>query len=276
MDDVISRKKMSEFGNLSLVEDREDPRGKSTIKLPGTRKGDMSSRAVKPQVMVTGLEFSPTGREFAAATTEGLLMYSLDSKMIFDPFDLEEEITPKITKNLVKSQDYDKALSMALRLNETDLIREVLEQIPPHQIELLSSRLSEKLILHLLKFIGAEIESSKHIGFYAKWSYSIMMNHGLWIRRRWKDLLPILNQMQKALSTKVKDLSEVCDRNEQTVNFLLTMANVRKDRKAKIDKNEAMDDDDVEQSDEEVEEMDQETLENELGGLQAKWSDDDD
>ena len=33
MDDVISRKKMSEFGtNFSLVEDREDPRGKTAIK----------------------------------------------------------------------------------------------------------------------------------------------------------------------------------------------------------------------------------------------------
>merc|ERR1711997_1154985 len=71
----------------ALVEDREDPRGKSAIKLPGTKKGDLSARAGKPQVMVTGLEFSPTGREFAAATTEGLLMYSLDSKMIFDPFE---------------------------------------------------------------------------------------------------------------------------------------------------------------------------------------------
>ena len=75
MDDVISRKKMSEFGNLSLVEDREDPRGKTAIKLPGTKKGDLSARASKPQVMVTGLEFSPTGREFAAATTEGIHSY---------------------------------------------------------------------------------------------------------------------------------------------------------------------------------------------------------
>lgn len=32
MDDVISRKKMTEFGNLALVEDREDPRGKTAIK----------------------------------------------------------------------------------------------------------------------------------------------------------------------------------------------------------------------------------------------------
>ena len=32
MDDVISRKKLSEFGNLALIEDREDPRGKTAIK----------------------------------------------------------------------------------------------------------------------------------------------------------------------------------------------------------------------------------------------------
>jgi periodic tryptophan protein 2 len=134
MDDVISRKKMTEFGNLSLVEDRDDPRGKMAIKLPGTRKGDLSSRAHRPQVSVSGLEFSPTGREFAAATTEGLLMFSLDSKMIFDPFELEEEVTPKMTRGLVVSRDYGRALSMALRLNEPDLIREVMEQIPPDQV----------------------------------------------------------------------------------------------------------------------------------------------
>lgn len=94
----------------------------------------MSSRAHRPQVSVGGLEFSPTGREFAAATTEGLLLFSLDSKMIFDPFELEEEVTPKATRNLVRSGEYSRAISMALRLNEPDLIREVIEQIPAVQV----------------------------------------------------------------------------------------------------------------------------------------------
>jgi hypothetical protein len=67
------------------------------------------------------------------------------------------------------------------------------------QIDLLSSRLSEKLVLHVLKFVGAEIESSKHIGFYAQWSHFILMHHGLWIRRKWKELLPVLNQLQKGM-----------------------------------------------------------------------------
>ena len=106
------------------------------FRLPGTRKGDLSSRAHRPQVSVSGLEFSPTGREFAAATTEGLLMFSLESKLIFDPFELDEEATPKATRQYLRQSVYDIALSMALRLNEPDLIREVLEQIPMKEVTL--------------------------------------------------------------------------------------------------------------------------------------------
>ena len=110
--------------------------------------------------MVTGLEFSPTGREFAAATTEGLLMYSLDSKMIFDPFELEEDVTPKSTRQMLKDEEYDRALSMALRLNEPDLIREVIEQIPPNQVKRSNARGSSQP--YLLAVFG---EKYKLIGY---------------------------------------------------------------------------------------------------------------
>ena len=61
MDEIINRKKIAEGGiNLALVEDRDGERGQA-IKLPGTRNGDMSQRAFRPEVRVTSLTFSPTG-----------------------------------------------------------------------------------------------------------------------------------------------------------------------------------------------------------------------
>ena len=51
-----------------------------------------------------------------------------------------------------------------------------------------------------------------------------MMHHSLWIRRRWKDFLPVLNQMQKVLTTQATDLGQLCERNIQTVDFLLIMS----------------------------------------------------
>lgn len=42
---------MSEFGNIALVEEREEREGgKVTLRLPGVRKGDMASRVFKPEV----------------------------------------------------------------------------------------------------------------------------------------------------------------------------------------------------------------------------------
>merc|ERR1719510_915087 len=163
MDDTISRKKLSEFGtNFDLIEDRDDPSGGTkAIRLPGTKKGDMSSRAHRPEVRVSGLQFAPTGREFAATTTEGLLLYSLDSQMLFDPFELELNITPDATRSAIKNKEYGKALTMALKLNQVNLTREVIEQTPVENDEvlLLAKRLPQKYVTRLLKFLGAELET---------------------------------------------------------------------------------------------------------------------
>jgi periodic tryptophan protein 2 len=51
---------MTEFGNLALVEEREE--GNVTIRLPGARRGDMASRNFKPEVKVFALRFAPTGK----------------------------------------------------------------------------------------------------------------------------------------------------------------------------------------------------------------------
>lgn len=40
---------------------------------------------------------SPTGQSWAAATTEGLLLYSLEKGATFDPTNLTEGITPQVS-----------------------------------------------------------------------------------------------------------------------------------------------------------------------------------
>lgn len=52
------------------------------------------------------MQFSPTGEQWAAATTEGLLIYSLLPGMVFDPWDLQMNITPEAIKNAIKEEDH--------------------------------------------------------------------------------------------------------------------------------------------------------------------------
>lgn len=113
VDDFINRRKMTEFGNLALVEDREEREGGNvSIQLPGVQKGDMASRVFKPEVRVFSLQFSPTGEQWAAATTEGLLIYALSIGLVFDPWELQIGITPKAVKDAIKNEEYSNGNSI--------------------------------------------------------------------------------------------------------------------------------------------------------------------
>ena len=70
------------------------------------------------------------GRSWAAASTEGLLIYSLDSGLTFDPYDLTMEVTPDNITAAVRDKLYASALVMSLRLNEYDLVVKVVESVP--------------------------------------------------------------------------------------------------------------------------------------------------
>lgn len=49
---------------------------------------------LRPSARTRCVALSPTNRCWAAATSEGLLLYSLDEALLFDPTDLTEDLTP--------------------------------------------------------------------------------------------------------------------------------------------------------------------------------------
>lgn len=154
VDDFINRRKLTEFGNVGLVEERDEKEGGNvTLKLPGARKGDMSERSFKPEVRVFSLQFSPTGQQWSAATTEGLLVYSLNSGVVFDPWDLQIGITPDAVRKAIAREDHANALIMSIKLNETPLILEAIESVPVKDGEILFQKDSFCLFSFSLFFL---------------------------------------------------------------------------------------------------------------------------
>jgi hypothetical protein len=49
----------------------------------------------RKEVTVSCVRFSATGREWAAATSDGLLVYALNEDLLFDPIDMDESVTPQ-------------------------------------------------------------------------------------------------------------------------------------------------------------------------------------
>lgn len=169
---------MTDFGNLALIEERDRLEGGNIkMSLPGTQKNDVASRNFKPEVGVTSVEFSPNGQQWAAATTEGLMVYSLDKGIVFDPYQMSIEVTPKAARSLLHDKEYSAALIMALKLNESNLVQEIMEQIPHTDIELVLESLPDNFIHRTVDFI-AKMLNSHHIEFYLKWTCAALTKFG--------------------------------------------------------------------------------------------------
>ncbi|GFY97045.1 periodic tryptophan protein 2 [Actinidia rufa] len=125
--DFLNSKKMTDAGPLDLIDDDnsddeegvdKQTRGNLGYNLPGSMPN--RGRAV---IRTKCLRIAPTGRSWAAATTEGVLIYSMDESFIFDPTDLDIDVTPEAVDAALNEDQPSRALILSLRLNEDSLIK---------------------------------------------------------------------------------------------------------------------------------------------------------
>ena len=74
----------------------------------------------------------PWGKGWAAATTEGVMVFTRDLGLAFDPTDLGEDVTPAAARAALKSGDARRALLMALGSKGADGNWGRASPYPPH------------------------------------------------------------------------------------------------------------------------------------------------
>uniref|UniRef100_A0A336M8R8 CSON013792 protein n=1 Tax=Culicoides sonorensis TaxID=179676 RepID=A0A336M8R8_CULSO len=216
--DFIHRRNMTEFGNMALIEEREKLEGGNvSIKLPGVTKGDMAARKFKPEISVFSVKFSPSGQSWSAATTEGLLIFSLDKGVVFDPYYLSLEVTPKSIRECLRNEEFSTSLIMALKLNEQKLIQEIVEKIPYKQIPLVVPSLPDDFAHRLLTFIVKMLLTSPHLEFYLLWANTILTCHG---QKEGVMAPQTLVALHQAYNHRYETINKICDFNKYTIRVL--------------------------------------------------------
>lgn len=98
--DTLSSKNMTSAGPLDLINDYDSDeedgvhyhsRGRTGYGLPGT-----TTNFGRPVARVKCIRLSATGRSWTAATTEGMIVYSIDDTLVFEPIDLDLDVTPDV------------------------------------------------------------------------------------------------------------------------------------------------------------------------------------
>ncbi|KAI1963922.1 U3 snoRNP protein [Ophidiomyces ophidiicola] len=230
MTEAGPRDLIDETGEASNLEDRIDRT------LPGSKRGDAGARSTRPEIRVTSAAFSPTSRGFCASSTEGLLVYSLDTDLVFDPFDLDISITPdsilaalEVAKStepsaanaIASDSSFLKALIMAFRLNESPLIRAVYECIPARDISHIVRSLPTVYLTRLLRFVATAADTSPHLEFNLLWIRALLSIHGRYIKDHSGSFAPELRAVQRAIDGIRDSLKRLVDKNMYALDYLL-------------------------------------------------------
>ncbi|VBB30467.1 unnamed protein product [Acanthocheilonema viteae] len=231
----INRRNFSEFGNMMLIDasdSEEEADGKKRIKLPGTRHSDLSERCFRPEMRVEDISFSPAGRSFAVCSTEGVAVFSLDHRNLFNPFELGIQVTPITVENALKEREYSAALKMALQLNQAEMIENVLLCTPVAQIDIATRSLSVAYAEKLLKWLAENINGfiEKHIHFWQLWLKSLLMEYGYQIKLNRAANLTSLTALQQRLSDYVNQITKLVDQNRYTLDYLLVARQIKRDQ----------------------------------------------
>lgn len=229
--DFLNSKNMTQAGPLELIDDEnsDEEEGldrQTQNKLPYDLPGSMPNRG-RPVIRTKCLRIAPTGRNWAAATTEGVLIYSMDDSFIFDPTDLDMDVTPEAVDAALEKDQSGKALILSLRLNEDSLIKKCIMAVVPADIPAVASSMPFTYLQRLFEAFADLLENCPHLEFTLRWCQELCKVHGTSIQQNCQNLIPALKSLQKAIIRLQEDLTDVCSSNESKLRYLCTTSSTR-------------------------------------------------
>ena len=183
-------------------------------------------------VSCSDVAISPTGRAWAAATPEGILVYSLDATSMFDPFDLDLDVTPAAALASLEDGEYGVALLIALRLNQDKLTVKVYERIPLASVPVVAANIPVVYLDRLMAFIARQTEATIHFHFHLLWIKCLFTSHARHIKTMAATYTAPLIHIQKALTSRQSSLAPVVTANSSKLKYLVTIHKNRELKKA--------------------------------------------
>ncbi|KAB2623915.1 periodic tryptophan protein 2-like protein [Pyrus ussuriensis x Pyrus communis] len=215
--DFLNSKNMTDAGPLDLIDDDnsdieegvdKQTRGKLGYDLPGS----MPNHG-RPVVRTKCLRIAPTGRSFSAATTEGVLVYSIDDSFIFDPTDLDIDVTPEAVDAALNEDKLSKALILSLRLNKDSLSKKCIFKVSPIDIPAVISSIPYRYLQRLIEVFADLLESRPHLEFGTFIDFRFY-------RVQMLSSAKFMVTLQKAITRTHQYLKETCSSNECMLRYL--------------------------------------------------------
>lgn len=171
------------------------------------------------------LALSPSGGMWAAATTEGILMYSLASEALFDPTNLSEDISVPTMHRLIGRGAHLKALLVAIRLNDPAHIRHVLLRVPPGEMRGVVAAMPAAVATPVFRALAEDIGRSAHVEFVLAWAREVCEVHGEALQGAPRqEVMPAFRAVQRGLQEVTTRLRPAVEKCLHTLQYLEVVA----------------------------------------------------
>jgi periodic tryptophan protein 2 len=225
--------------NLDVPSDHELDEGtahKKRLKtLPGSsQKSSMVgvSRTTRPELIASAVRFSPTGREWGVASTQGLQIYALDEGLLFSPVELDQAITPQNIYSAIGNDSYALALNMALHLGEQPVLLVAVTAVPQDSIGFVVKSLDLNMLAAMASFLAGQLNSSPDLGYYLEWVVQLLRTHGPYIQSTRANLVVAesLRSLLRACVIHEKELVRITQDNLFAASYLAAQMHEGSDR----------------------------------------------
>ena len=143
---------------------------------PGATRGSEANRSTLESISTSRALFSPTGSEFAIATTQGVMIYGLDEALVFDPRLATENVDKSTVSSHLANRQWSAAIVGALHLNETDVISSVIRKTPVGDVDAAVRGLPAAYATALARSLARELEGTAYFEFILHWVVALLSN----------------------------------------------------------------------------------------------------
>ena len=173
---------MSEGGfminDVDVDPDDAQLRSAKLLELPGANHRHFATGKRKTKLVARSMDiaFAAHGRDFIAATTDGLLHYSLSHhRTKFSPLQLTSNLTPKAVQHLLDDGKFTLALAGALLLRDPTLATLCFRRTPASGIAIAVSSAPTRAFHELVRWVAIDVETTVYTEQALTWAQTLLL-----------------------------------------------------------------------------------------------------
>ena len=121
----------------------------------------------------------------------------------------------------MNSGAYLRALLIAVRLGDQDLIQKVIVCTPPAMVTSVVATLPSAVIVPIVKSLAGILDNgTPHVEHIISWLHQICARHGIAIQHMSTQVEPVLKGIAKSLNQLHDDLGGLCESNIYSLRYL--------------------------------------------------------